>query len=222
MSRIGGRFTRSEPRGRARECRACCRVWSVRTAGRRPNVLVRWGPDGTRRLLRKADRDIDGVRDDVRAYVVEHLGDPAAVVVADDTGFLKKGTNGTWRKRFSRPRVRPGWITTRSAAIGPGRPISPCPCSPWPGWLSRKPSPQKGTRRPRRSHARPDITGDPARAGPGIRVGGRSYFGVSCCRCCRSPSAAPSAPAKRHMPPGLPTPGRCRRGGIRGTCTPRD
>jgi SRSO17 transposase len=44
------------------------------------------------RIQRKADWDVDGVRDDVRAYVVEHLGDPTAVVVADDTGFLKKGT----------------------------------------------------------------------------------------------------------------------------------
>jgi SRSO17 transposase len=49
-------------------------------------------PDGMQRIQRKADWDVDGVRDDVRAYVVEHLGDPTAVVVADDTGFLKKGT----------------------------------------------------------------------------------------------------------------------------------
>jgi SRSO17 transposase len=36
--------------------------------------------------------DADAVRDDVRAYVVEHLGDPAGVLVVDETGFLKKGT----------------------------------------------------------------------------------------------------------------------------------
>ena len=29
-----------------------------------------------------------GVRDDVRDYVVEHLGDPDGVLIADDTGFL--------------------------------------------------------------------------------------------------------------------------------------
>ena len=33
----------------------------------------------------------EAVRDDLRAYVVEHLGDPAAVLVIDETGFLKKG-----------------------------------------------------------------------------------------------------------------------------------
>jgi SRSO17 transposase len=35
--------------------------------------------------------DEDAVRDDVRAYVVEHLADPGAVLVIDETGDLKKG-----------------------------------------------------------------------------------------------------------------------------------
>jgi SRSO17 transposase len=43
------------------------------------------------RLLRWADWDIDGVRDDVRGYVAERLGEKDAVLIADDTGFLKKG-----------------------------------------------------------------------------------------------------------------------------------
>src|SRR4029453_7642935 len=49
-------------------------------------------PDGVQRLLRTARWDAEAVRDDLRAYVVEHLGDPAAVLVIDETGFLKKGT----------------------------------------------------------------------------------------------------------------------------------
>ena len=32
------------------------------------------------------------MRDDLRDYVVEHLGDPEAVLVVDETGDLKKGT----------------------------------------------------------------------------------------------------------------------------------
>src|SRR5207253_3350155 len=32
------------------------------------------------------------VRDDVRDYVIEHLGDPGAVLVVDETGDVKKGT----------------------------------------------------------------------------------------------------------------------------------
>jgi SRSO17 transposase len=35
---------------------------------------------------------LDRVRDDLRAYVVQQLGDPAAVLVVDEMGFLKKGT----------------------------------------------------------------------------------------------------------------------------------
>ncbi len=44
------------------------------------------------RLLMSADWDADAVRDDVRGYVVEHLGDRAGVLVVDETGFVKKGT----------------------------------------------------------------------------------------------------------------------------------
>jgi SRSO17 transposase len=49
-------------------------------------------PDGLQHLLARAVWDHDAVRDDVRAYVTEHLGDPAAVLVVDETGDLKKGT----------------------------------------------------------------------------------------------------------------------------------
>ncbi len=49
-------------------------------------------PDGMQRLLAYADWDAEAVRGDVRGYVVEHLGDPAGVLVVDETGFLKKGT----------------------------------------------------------------------------------------------------------------------------------
>ena len=51
------------------------------------------------RLLRRADWDVDGVRDDVRGYVVERLGDPGGVLIADDTGFLKKGTRSAGVQR---------------------------------------------------------------------------------------------------------------------------
>lgn len=44
------------------------------------------------RLMSSARWDVDGVRDDTRAYVLDHLGDPDGVLVGDDTGFEKKGT----------------------------------------------------------------------------------------------------------------------------------
>jgi SRSO17 transposase len=56
-------------------------------------------PDGMQHLLARAVWDEDGVRDDVRAYVVEHLGDPGAVLVVDETGDLKKGTATVGVKR---------------------------------------------------------------------------------------------------------------------------
>jgi SRSO17 transposase len=56
-------------------------------------------PDGMQRLLATATWDADAVRDDLRAYVVEHLGDPAAVLVVDETGFLKKGNKSVGVQR---------------------------------------------------------------------------------------------------------------------------
>jgi SRSO17 transposase len=49
-------------------------------------------PDGTQRLLNFSAWDADQVRDDSRGYVLDRLGDPAGVVVADETGFLEKGS----------------------------------------------------------------------------------------------------------------------------------
>jgi SRSO17 transposase len=56
-------------------------------------------PDGMQRLLNHARWDADQVRDDLRDYVVEHLGDPGGVLVVDETGFLKKGTKSAGVKR---------------------------------------------------------------------------------------------------------------------------
>jgi SRSO17 transposase len=39
------------------------------------------------------------VRDDLRAYVVEHLGDADAVMVVDETGFVKKGEHSVGVQR---------------------------------------------------------------------------------------------------------------------------
>ena len=60
--------------------------WTIAEHAGDPN------PDGMQHLLARAVWDHDAVRDDLRAYVVEHLGDPEAVLVVDETGDLKKGT----------------------------------------------------------------------------------------------------------------------------------
>ena len=89
---VGPRFCRVEPRRRARAFvlglladlpRKNC--WSIAEhAGDR-------GPEGMQHLLSGARWDADAVRDDVRDYVTGHLGDPGAVLVADETGDVKKG-----------------------------------------------------------------------------------------------------------------------------------
>jgi SRSO17 transposase len=48
-------------------------------------------PRGMQRFLAAAVWDQDAVLDDVRAWVVEHLGEPDAVLVVDETGDVKKG-----------------------------------------------------------------------------------------------------------------------------------
>ncbi|MFE1384369.1 IS701 family transposase [Streptomyces sp. NPDC058740] len=57
------------------------------------------GPDRIQRLLNRIDWDADGVLDDVREYVVEHLADPGGVLIVDDTGFLKKGVRSAGVQR---------------------------------------------------------------------------------------------------------------------------
>lgn len=48
-------------------------------------------PHGMQHLLNRAVWDTDGVRDDLRDYVIGGLGDSDAVLVVDETGDLKKG-----------------------------------------------------------------------------------------------------------------------------------
>ncbi|MGW7640408.1 IS701 family transposase [Streptomyces decoyicus] len=56
-------------------------------------------PDRMHRLLNRCDWDADQVLEDVRDYVVEHLGDPEGVLIVDDTGFLKKGVRSAGVQR---------------------------------------------------------------------------------------------------------------------------
>ncbi len=49
-------------------------------------------PDGMQRLLNFSPWDEDACRDALARYVARNLGDPAAVLAVDETGFLKKGT----------------------------------------------------------------------------------------------------------------------------------
>jgi SRSO17 transposase len=90
--RIAHRFHRSEMRTRVRRYLAGLLGPVERKNGwQLAEHLGEAGPQGVQRLLNAADWEADAVRDDLQAYVVEHLGDVEGVLVADETGFLKKG-----------------------------------------------------------------------------------------------------------------------------------
>jgi SRSO17 transposase len=90
--RMGPRFLRSEPR---RQALAYLQgllspverknSWQLAEQAGEP------GPHRFQHLLGRAVWEADEVRDDLQAYVREHLSDPDGVLIVDETGFLKKG-----------------------------------------------------------------------------------------------------------------------------------
>ena len=98
--RIGPRFARAEPRRRV-----LAYLQGLMSAVERKNgwqLAEHAGeatPDGMQRLLATARWDPDQLRDDLRALVVERLGNPGAVLVVDETGFIKKGTTSAGVQR---------------------------------------------------------------------------------------------------------------------------
>ncbi|MCX5079032.1 IS701 family transposase [Streptomyces sp. NBC_00513] len=99
-ARFASRFVRSEPRGRAlaymRGLIAPLERKNGWTLAERAGDRL---PIGMQRLLGEADWDAEAVRDDVRDYVVETIGDKGAVLIGDDTGFLKKGVRSAGVQR---------------------------------------------------------------------------------------------------------------------------
>jgi SRSO17 transposase len=93
-ARIAPRFRRREARERARRYLDGLLGRVERKNGwQLAEALGEGGPQGMQRLLNAADWDVEAVRDDLRAYVMEHLADErSGVLVIDETGFVKKGT----------------------------------------------------------------------------------------------------------------------------------
>ena len=140
-ARIAGRFRRVEARARAKGyLLGLLERVERKNGGQLAEHLGEAGPQGVQRLLNAAAWDEDAVRDDLRSYVVEHLGDAAGVLIVDETGFLKKGTksvgvqrpySGTTRALPDRrlpglcecegPSLcRPRALSTRGVGRGPG------------------------------------------------------------------------------------------------------
>ena len=89
---IGHCFQRSEPRQRAPAYLQGLlspverkNSWQLAEQAGDPS------PYGVQHLLGRAQWDADSVRDDLQAYVIQHLAGSDAVLILDETGFLKKG-----------------------------------------------------------------------------------------------------------------------------------
>ncbi|MFD0586313.1 IS701 family transposase [Dactylosporangium darangshiense] len=100
MAVLAPRFGRVEPRRQARNYLlgllsplADKNGWTLaEAAGDR-------SPDKMQRLLNAARWDADAVRDDLRDYAAAQVGDPAGVLIVDETGFVKKGVKSAGVQR---------------------------------------------------------------------------------------------------------------------------
>lgn len=84
-ARLGPQFARAEPRRRA-----LANLTGLLSTAERKNgwqlaeLAGEPTPDGMQRLLSTAHWDADAVRDDLVAYVLEHLADSQAILVLDE------------------------------------------------------------------------------------------------------------------------------------------
>ncbi len=98
--RIAHQFVRAEPRAQVYTyLRALISPIERKNGWQLAEHVGAATPDSVHRFLATAHWDADHVRADLRAYVVDHLGHSDAVLVIDETGFLKKGTKSVGVKR---------------------------------------------------------------------------------------------------------------------------
>jgi SRSO17 transposase len=100
MERIGRRFGRVEPRRRAAAyLQGLLAPLERKNGWHLAEAAGDVTPTGVHEFLGRVHWDAEGVRDDLQADVGQHLGDPQAVLVLDETGFLKKGTKSAGVQR---------------------------------------------------------------------------------------------------------------------------
>ncbi|WP_425414544.1 IS701 family transposase [Salinispora cortesiana] len=89
---IAGCFSRVEPRRLAfAYIRGLLASLERRNGWTLSEQAGRRSPNAMQEMLYSPCWNPDQVRDDVRDYLIEYLGDPDGVLIADDTGFVKKG-----------------------------------------------------------------------------------------------------------------------------------
>ena len=90
--RIGSHFGRAEVRKRVgRYLQGLLASVERKNGWQMAEELGEANAHGVQRLLEEADWDEGAVRDELRTYVIEQLGEPAGILVVDETGFVKKG-----------------------------------------------------------------------------------------------------------------------------------
>jgi SRSO17 transposase len=90
--RLAPYFERAEPRQRAMAyLRGLLSPAERKNSWQLAEISGDATPYAFQHLLRRALWDPDAVCDELRRYVIQHLGEPEAVLVIDETGFLKKG-----------------------------------------------------------------------------------------------------------------------------------
>jgi SRSO17 transposase len=90
--RLAPYFERAEPRQRAMAyLQGLLNPAERKNSWQVAEVIGDATPYGLQHLLRRALWEPDAVRHELRTYVIEHLGAVNAVLVIDETGFLKKG-----------------------------------------------------------------------------------------------------------------------------------
>src|SRR2546421_12637844 len=90
--RIGSHFGRAEVRKRVgRYLQGLLASVERKNGWQMAEELGEANAHGVQRLLEEADWDEEAVRDEVRTYVIEQLGEAAGILVVDETGFVKKG-----------------------------------------------------------------------------------------------------------------------------------
>src|SRR4051794_38090895 len=100
VEQIAPQFGRAEPRRRARAyMRGLLAPVERKNGWQLAEAVGDATPDGVQDFLSRVQWDADAVRDDLPAYVVQHLSDPDGVAVLDETGFLKKGTKSAGVQR---------------------------------------------------------------------------------------------------------------------------
>ena len=98
--RFGDHFVRSEPRRRlVAYLRGLMAPLERKNGWQLAEAAGDRTPDGMQEFLSRARWDADLVRDDLQAYAIEHLGDDQAVLVLDETGFLKMGVKSAGVQR---------------------------------------------------------------------------------------------------------------------------